>query len=194
MHNTRKFAQRDSTEFCHAIQRQERERERERKTNDLNSSAMGHGCVNITMYPLTVSFGTIQTRSSLHTHRNYKLDLVPWDLFHFPKIKFNLKGSILTRPSVIYWPSTEPSIKRCTCVNKRRNSGSRWMSNNYITRCHRRLESVPVGVGVSWGARCQRENQLANWGLAALSDPQLSNPSQDEEEVLLSSEELWVNM
>ena len=32
-------------------------------------------------------------------------------------------------------------------------TGSRWTSNNYITRCHRRLESVPVpiAVGVSWG-------------------------------------------
>ena len=24
---------------------------------------------------------------------------------------------------VTYWPSTEPSIRRCTCVNKRKNSG-----------------------------------------------------------------------
>ena len=77
----------------------------------------------------------------------------------------------LTRSHVTYWPSTEPSTKRCTCVNKQRNSGNRcirskiseyhldlwtwlnsvqmrtptgnrWVSNNYITRCHRRLESV----------------------------------------------------
>ena len=78
--------------------------------------------------------------------------------------------------SVAYWPSTEPSIKRCTCVNKRKNSetgasgrrywnitltcargwirwwwqmrmpiGSRCTQDNYITRCHRRLGSVPVG-------------------------------------------------
>ena len=83
-----------------------------------------------------------------------------------------------------YWPSTEASIKRCTCVNKQKNSetgasgrryrnitltcgrgwirwwwqmhtpaGSRWMSDNYIARCDRRLGSVgvPVAVGVSWG-------------------------------------------
>ena len=37
-------------------------------------------------------------------------------------------------PDVTYWPSTEPSIKRCTCVNKRKNSGSRWASNKNITR------------------------------------------------------------
>ena len=84
---------------------------------------------------------------------------------------------------VTYWHSTEPSIKRCTCVNKQENSktgasileyhldlwtwlnsvqmrtptGSRWVSKNYIIRCHRRLESaavsssqlslVPVAVG-----------------------------------------------
>ena len=49
---------------------------------------------------------------------------------------------------VIYWPSTELSIKRCTCVNKRRNSGSWCTLDNYITRCHRRLGAIPVGV--SW--------------------------------------------
>ena len=77
---------------------------------------------------------------------------------------------------VAYWPSTEPSIKRCTCVNKQKNSGNRcirskileyhldlwtWLnsvmrtptgsrqtSDNYITRCHRRLWSVAVGVRV----------------------------------------------
>ena len=72
---------------------------------------------------------------------------------------------------------TKPSIKRCTCVNKQRNSGnryirskileyhldlwawlnsvqmctptwSRWASNNYITRYHRWLESVGVRVAV----------------------------------------------
>ena len=38
------------------------------------------------------------------------------------------------RTHVTYWPWTEPSIKRCTCVNKRKNSGSRWELNNNITR------------------------------------------------------------
>ena len=103
----------------------------------------------------------------------------------------------MNKIGVIYWPSTEPSIKRCTCVNKRKNSetgassrryrnitltcgrgwirwwwqmrsptGSRWMSDKYITRCHRRLGSVavPVGVGVSWGTRCQRESQRQTEG------------------------------
>ena len=50
---------------------------------------------------------------------------------------------------VIYWPSTAPSIKRYTCVNKRKNRGSRWALENNITRCPRRFKSVgdrmPVG-------------------------------------------------
>ena len=42
------------------------------------------------------------------------------------------RGICLT---VIYWPPNEPSIKRCTCVDKRKNSGSSWTLNNNITRC-----------------------------------------------------------
>ena len=37
------------------------------------------------------------------------------------------------RPIVTYWPSTVPSIKRCTCVNKRKKSGSKCALNNNIT-------------------------------------------------------------
>ena len=44
--------------------------------------------------------------------------------------------------TVIYWPSIEPSIKRCTCVNKRRNSGSGWTLGNNISRCPRGSDSV----------------------------------------------------
>ena len=44
--------------------------------------------------------------------------------------------------NVTYWPSTEPSIKRCTCVNKRKNSGSGCTLNNNITRA--------LTVSVSW--------------------------------------------
>ena len=56
---------------------------------------------------------------------------------------------------VIYWPSIELSFKRCTCVNKRKNSGSRWAWVNYITRCTN---------GSSWNmsqleTRCRIESQ-----------------------------------
>ena len=78
---------------------------------------------------------------------------------------------------VTYWPLTEQSIKRCTCVNKQKNSGNRcirskiseyhldqwrwlnsvqmrtltgsiWVSNNYITKCHGWLESVSLSQWV----------------------------------------------
>ena len=57
---------------------------------------------------------------------------------------------------VIYWPSTELSIKRWTCVNKRKNSGSRCTLNNNITRCtngSRQLET-----------KCQSESQRQTKG------------------------------
>ena len=86
----------------------------------------------------------------------------------------------LIRLRVTYWPSTEPSNKRCTCVNKQTNSGnrcirskiseyhldlrtwlnsvqmrtptwSRWVSNNYITKCHGRIGSVGVWVAIPVG-------------------------------------------
>ena len=58
--------------------------------------------------------------------------------------------------SVIYWPSTVPSIKRCTWVNKRKNSGSRWTLDNDITRC-------PDGSS-QLETRCRSENQQQTEG------------------------------
>ena len=94
-------------------------------------------------------------------------------------------------PSVTYWPSTEPSINRWTCVNKQRNSGnrcilskiseyhldlwtwlnsvqmrtptgSRWVSENYVTRYHRRLESVrgEFELQLQLEIGCRSENLL----------------------------------
>ena len=57
---------------------------------------------------------------------------------------------------VIYWPSSEPSIKICTCVNKRKNSGSRWKLNNNITRCTDGSRQL--------GTRCRSENQRQTEG------------------------------
>ena len=62
---------------------------------------------------------------------------------------------------VTYWPTTEPSIKRCTCVNKRRGHESRWMSDKNITR------TQTAGVSCSWsqlGTRCQIESQRQTEG------------------------------
>ena len=108
----------------------------------------------------------------------------------------NVKGMQI----VIYWPSTEPSIKRCTCVNKRKNSetgasGRRY--RNITLTCGRGWirwwwqMRTPTGSGwksnkaitrchrwlgavaVPVGDGCQRsEIQLQAW---ALSDPRLSS-------------------
>ena len=101
-------------------------------------------------------------------------------MFCLPYFGYLHTRQIISSRYVTYWPSTEPSIKRYTCINKQWNSGnrcirskiseyhldlwswlnsgqmrtptgSRWRSNNYITRCHRRLESVGVWVAVPVG-------------------------------------------
>ena len=62
---------------------------------------------------------------------------------------------------VKYWPSTEPSIKRCACVSKRKNSGSRWTSNKNITR----IKTAWVRCSWSqWGTRCRSESQRQTEG------------------------------
>ena len=117
--------------------------------------------------------------------------------------------NVLLLSFVTLWPSAEPSIKRCTCVNNRNKrilskiseyhldlwtwsnsvqirtpTGNRWVSNNYVTRCHKRLElscSSSSSYSCCWnqlGTRYQRENQFADRGLAALSDPRLSSPAR----------------
>ena len=65
--------------------------------------------------------------------------------------------------SVIYWLSTEPSIKRCTCVNKRKNSESRWTLENNITRC--------PGGSSQLETECQSENQWQTEGFGPLVTP-----------------------
>ena len=61
---------------------------------------------------------------------------------------------------VIYWPSTVLSIKRCTSVNKRKNSRSRWALENIITRCPDGLRQLETG--------CWSENQLQTEGFGPL--------------------------
>ena len=116
--------------------------------------------------------------------------------------------------NVKYWPSTKLLIKRFTSVNNRcirwKISGyhldlwtwlnsvqmpteNRWTPNNYITRCHRRLELVGVRLQFSSSRSCPRsENQLQREGLGP-QDPGWA-AQQNEEEVLLKSEELGVNI
>ena len=69
-----------------------------------------------------------------------------------PGIEPRSPGALANTQPVIYWPSTEPSIKRCTCVNKRKNSGSRWTLESNITRCPDGSRQSETG--------CQSESQL----------------------------------
>ena len=78
-----------------------------------------------------------------------------------------------TRPwsrFVIYWPSTEPSIKRCTCVNKRKNSRSNWTWDNTTTRCPGRFDSVGERMP-AWEPACRLRvlRPLVIHGWAALA-------------------------
>ena len=91
-------------------------------------------------------------------------------------------------PRVTYWPSTQLSIEKqvhsvedLTLTCRRVEFGadatltrSRWMSNNYITRCHRQFELVGVRVAVRGS-----ENQLSAEGLRP-QDPWLSSPAEWE--------------
>ena len=133
----------------------------------------------------------------------------------FPSILLNIRNNwrrTLRSTCVIYWPSTEPSIKRCICENKRKNrnrclrskiseyhldlwtwlnsvqkrtpTGSRWMTNNYITRCHRQLELFSSESSSQFEFQsllkigCPRsENQLQAEGMGP-QDPRLSSPDR----------------
>ena len=59
-------------------------------------------------------------------------------------------------------------------------TGSRWMSNNYIIRCHRWLDLV--GVSCSWSLNCSSRQwePAPDRGIAALGDPRLSSPAEWE--------------
>ena len=82
----------------------------------------------------------------------------------FTKQQHNfLKNKYTMKAIVKHWPSTEPSIKRCTCVNKQKNSGSRWTLENNITRCPGGLGQLETG--------CRSENQLQTDVFGPLVNP-----------------------
>ena len=90
---------------------------------------------------------------------------------------------IYTYIYVIYWPSTELSIKRCICVNKRKNSGSGWALNNNITRAQT--------ARVSWrqdASGVRTSSRQRDW---ALSDPRLSNPAKMRKKCCYGRRRTW---
>ena len=59
-------------------------------------------------------------------------------------------------------------------------TGSRWVSNNYITRCHRRFGLVGVSCSWSWRCSSRQWEPARDRGFAALSDLRLSSPAEWE--------------
>ena len=88
--------------------------------------------------------------------------------------------------AVIYWPSTKPSIKRCTCVNKRRNSGSRWVLENNITRCPGGSSQLETG--------CWSENQLQTKGFGPLVTPGWAIQAKMRKKCCYGRGRTWVNI
>ena len=81
-------------------------------------------------------------------------------------------------------------------VQMRTPTGNRWVSNNYITQVPQtawvsQFESVQFQSQL--GTSCRFESQRQTEGLGP-QWPTVEQPSQDEKEVLLWSEELCVNM
>ena len=106
--------------------------------------------------------------------------------------------------SVTYWPSTEPSIKRCTCVNKRKQVDVRQLYNQvpqtvWVSQFQLELESVgykmpnwePAAEGFApsvthgWAAQpeCERSAAMVRrtWGqyVAACTRLQLTSHTQE---------------
>ena len=84
---------------------------------------------------------------------------------------------------VTYWPSTKPSTKRCTCVNKRKNSGSRWTLNNITSTQTAR---------VIWGEDAELRNSGRQDFGPSVTHAWATKPRW--EAVLWSKEELWVKI
>ena len=110
------------------------------------------------------------------------------------------------RRTVAYWPSTEPSTKRCTCVNKRKNSETGASGRRYrnitltcgrgwiqwwwqmhtqhrkqvnVRQLYNQVPQTAWGVAVPVGDRMPAEWEPApDRGRAALSDPRLSSPAK----------------
>ena len=89
-------------------------------------------------------------------------------------------------PCVIYWPSTMPSIKRCTCVNKRKNNGNRCALNNNITRAQTAWVSWSQDARVR--ASCRQRALGPQWSTVEQPQPRW------ERSTAMVEEELGVNI
>ena len=88
--------------------------------------------------------------------------------------------------NVIYWPSTEPLIKRCTWVNKWKNSGSRWALDNNITWCPDGLSQLET--------RCWSDNQLQTEGFGPSVTRCWATPAKMRKKCCYGWGRTWVNI
>ena len=87
--------------------------------------------------------------------------------------------------NVIYWPSTETSIKRCTGVNKWKNRGIRWMLENNITRCPGGSSHLETGY--------RSENQLLTEGFGPLVTPDWATQAKMRKKYCCGRGRTWIN-
>ena len=125
-----------------------------------------------------------------HTSSNFRLGCLhfTWTLGKISIQQYSFQLWLNSKTDcVIYWPSTEPSIKRYSSVNKRKNSRSRWILDYNITRCPDGSRQSETG--------CRSEKQLQTESSGPSLTHGWATPSQDEKEVLLwSREEFAVNI
>ena len=97
-----------------------------------------------------------------------------------------LDGQYFHQISVIYWPSTEPSIKRCTCVNKPKKRGSRWGFRKNIERVLAAVvQSVKTGMP-AWEPGCR--------GLGLQLPRVEQTPPRCERSAAMVERRTWVNI
>ena len=99
---------------------------------------------------------------------------------------FVCSTQIFVNINVIYWPSTEPSIKRYTCVDKWKNSGSSLTLENNITRCPGGSSKLETG--------CRSENQLQSEGFGLLVNPGWSTQAKMRKKYCYGRGRTWVNI
>ena len=103
---------------------------------------------------------------------------------HMPSARCSGDGDDM---SDIYWPSTEPSIKRCTCVSERKNGRSRWTLENNIKRCPGGSNSVDTGMP-KWEPACRLRTLGPQWPTVEQPQPRC------ERSAAMVVRRTWVNI
>ena len=110
-----------------------------------------------------------------------------WSILSLPLLHIDLRPSRQSRNRCIQSKISRYNLHRGR-VEFGANAtltGSRWMSNNYITQCHREFKLV--GVSCSWSSSCgSRQWEPAPSGELGPQDPRLSSPAEWEKKCCYS--------